>query len=249
MLERIRDLAEQLSGLPLVSDHIGDDMEQAVVALQALTALLMQRDLREKMARWEAVRNGQGRMVKILRPDQPPTPEEAEEGARNLQEMCESGQAPAAGIWDNNSTVRSSGRPMSRAEYQAYLAKNGRAEISGYDLRNGTGAGKLPEKMYTEAEVAEQIKRAMAFGKETGQIKADGTVPEGMPVIPMPVVERPGAVKPRPQAPPDLGPTDHEDIPLAQRKHVDTQPLMNRLLDGALKAAKSRATSGVGVPS
>ena len=244
MIGRIRDLAETLAAGPLVSDEVGDDVEQAAVALQALTAILVQRDLRAKMARWETTRDERGRLVKRLRPDQPPTPEEAADGAQRFKEIAESGQAPAAHIWDPESTRFSAGRPMGKAEYRARQERLGKVEVSGYDVRNDIGDAQAPdpENVYTEAEVADLLARAEAHGKATGQLTQAGEVVPNSPVIPMEPISRTPTVTPKVRQ--VIHSPKIERVPLEQRKPVDVDSLRNKLLADA--RAKAMANIGVG---
>lgn len=247
-MERIIELADQLRAGPLVADEFGDDVGQAAIALQALTVVLVQRDMRTKM-RWETIRDERGRLVQRLRPDQPPTPEEAEREGKGLAAIIETGEAPAVQIWDPDSVRVAAGRPMGRAEYKAHLARTGREEVSGYDIRNDTTTGKV-EKRYSGEEVKQEIERAIRHGLETGQFRrtADGVeaVPNA-PVVPMPVVEKPSPVRQKPLIDPGAGaaevkPPMHESIPLAKRTPVNTDAMMANFYQRAKSMAIAKAT-------
>ena len=247
MLSRLRDLCDSLADSALISDQVGDDFEHAAVALQALTALVVQRDLRERMARWESTTNERGMRVQRLRPDNPPTPEEAAAGARRLAEMAESRQAPAAQIWNPESTElkgKCGGPIRSRSEYEAVLKSRGMAEVSRYDIENDVGVTS-PTQIDAEIKqrIAETVTKAVEFGKQTGQITPDNRVVESAPVIPLPVA----AESPRVPEQKDNGPA-FEDIPLEKRARVDTSGLERKLTNAARDRAIASALARSGSP-
>lgn len=258
MLDRLLDLMEQLiEGGALVSDEIGDDYDQAAIALQALTSILNARDVRAKMARWEWITNEKGKRVQRMRPDNPPTPEEAAAGAQRLREMCETRQAPGLRLFAEGSTklTNEDGSPItSHAQYEAAKRRKGLEEVSGYDVRNDVGVKRASE---VDAEIAamhaESVERAMAHGRATGQIDADRNVVEGSKVIPMPVQERAPVVKQRPQVAAALeaqgdGPA-FVDVPKAERAPVDpveTQRMVTRITSGAQERAIAAAYARTG---
>ncbi|MCR4294779.1 MAG: hypothetical protein NUW21_04545 [Elusimicrobia bacterium] len=232
MFDRIADLAQQLSAATISPDEI----DHAAIALQALTTILVQRDVRASMARWETMVNERGQRVKRLRPDNEPTQEEVEIEERNRAEMLAARQAPAAGIWDPESTVGSAGKAMSKAEYRSYLKNTGREEVTGYDVRNGltAGTGKGESAKYTQEQVKVLIERAIAHGKQTGQITSNNEVIPNAPLIPLPVEERP---PPQARPPTQFDDVEIQEIPLSERKSVDTSRLQQNLMDMAFKRA------------
>ena len=247
MLSRLRDLCDSLADSALIIDQVGDDFEHAAVALQALTALVVQRDLRERMARWESTTNERGMRVQRLRPDNPPTPEEAAAGARRLAEMAESRQAPAVRVFQVGSTALTNpdgSEITTHGQYQAALKAKGMAEVTGYDVRNDVG---VTSQAQIDAEIkqriADTVTKAVEFGKQTGQITPDNRVVESAPVIPLPVA----AETPRVPEQKDNGPA-FEDIPLEKRARVDTSGLERKLTNAARDRAISAALARSGSP-
>ena len=234
MLDRIADLCAQLSNARLTEDEV----EHAAIALQALTTILVTRDVRaEELARWEKMSGGKLRLT-----SNPPTPEEEAAGRERIAVMSAARQAPAADIFDGTRFIQSSGRTFAnRDERKAYLRETGREEVSAYDLANDIGIRRNDGPVYTEAQMAEMVKRAMAWGKETGQIK-DGKVVPGAPVIPMPVQERPDPVPPKPKPEP-IPDAEIAAVPLEARPAVNTESLRNSLAQNAMTAAIAAANA------
>ena len=249
MIQRIVDLCGQLSNGALTSDQFGDDHDQVATALQALTMVFAAREAREAMARWERVQQGHGTVLR-LRPDNPPTPEEVAHDDRNRAEMLAARQAPAVGIFNPESTTlrNPDGTEIGgRSAYQRALKAKGFVEVTGYDVRNGDAAKQKAEvEKQQDAKLQAMLEQVYEFGRRSGQINGDGTVPHGAPVIPMPIDPSVRAIKAPREVEPTPATADQrplvEHIPLEKRKRVNTDALMSNLVGQALK--HSAATAG-----
>ena len=242
MLKRIAALADDLARCPLVSDEAGDDTEHAAVALQALTMIMAQRDLRVRMARWERVQQGSGTVLR-LRPDLPATPEEAAESERRWAEMIAARQPPAAHLFDGERYAHlPGGAPSCRSEMNAVMKEKHLIPISDFDARNGTHLGKTPDMgEIVRAEVA----KAMAHIYATGNVQKDGTVTT--PFVPPPVAPRAAAPQREPQSHAEEAAMDAPppfiDIPKEQRRQVDTSDLLSKIGGFAQKRALADAAA------
>ena len=249
MIQRIVDLCGQLSAGALQSDQLGNDVDQVATALQALTMVFAAREARAAVARWERTQSGDGRAL-YLRTDNPPTPEEVAHGERNIREMVEARQAPAADVFNPESTTlrKPNGAPIeSRGDYKAEMARRGLVNVSGYDIRNSDAAKQKAEvEKQQDAKLQAMLEQAYEFGRRSGQINSDGTVPHGAPVIPMPIDPSVRAIKAPREVEPTPATADQrplvEHIPLEKRKRVNTDALMSNLVGQALK--HSAATAG-----
>ena len=243
MLKRVADLADFLASAPLVTDEAGDDHDNCAVAIQALTTILVTRDLRARMPHWEEMVNERGQHVKRLRSDVPPTPEETAEGERRWAEMIAARQPPAAHLFDGERYAHlPGGAPSSRSEMNAVMKEKHLIPISDNDARNGTHLGKTPDMgEIVRAEVA----KAMAHIHATGNVQKDGTVTT--PFVPPPVALRAPAPQREPQSHAEEAAMDAPppfiDIPKEQRRQVDTSDLLSKIGGFAQKRALADAAA------
>jgi hypothetical protein len=117
--------------------------------------------MNEVNERWKSIGGGKRRLDASV----PPSPEDH----ARFCEMTAAKQPPAASIWDQGSTLLSTGRTFqTRAAFQGYLKKTGQVERGGEDLRVHAKPRQEVKQATVEALTAETFRLGEQALRETG---------------------------------------------------------------------------------